>query len=249
VGKPVVRGVYSTMNGVKYVSNSSNKKIKGSKKTDATYVSVKGSCPLTCALKDGGCYAQDYPLSLHVGRLDREVTGLSALQLARTEAKLIDESYNSGPVPMGRDMRLHVAGDCRTIAGAKLINNAVGRWKSRGGGDVWSYTHCWDHVTKDVWDNVSMLASVDSAEEVQYARQNGYAPAIVVSEHPSEKAYTLPGADTKWIPCPAQTRHVSCTDCRLCFDTDRLYKSNMGIAFSAHGVKRNSIKRRLNVIK
>lgn len=237
------------MNGVKYVSNSGNKKIGGSKKVDATYVSVTGSCPSTCELKDCGCYTQDYPLSLHVGRLDREVKGLSALQIARTEAKLIDESYNGGAVPAGRDMRLHVSGDCRTVAGARLINNAIGRWKSRGGGAVWAYTHCWDHVLKDVWNNVSMLASVDTVEEVQYARQNGYAPAIVVSEHLSEKVYTLPGSDTKWIPCPAQTRHVGCADCKLCFDTDRLYKTNMGIAFSAHGIKKNTIKRRLNVVK
>ena len=237
------------MNGVKYVSNSANKKIKGSKKSDATYVSVKGSCPLTCKLKDNGCYAQDYPLSLHVGRLDKEVTGLSALQLARAEAKLINDSYNGGSVPSGRDLRLHVSGDCRTISGAKVINKAVGRWKSRGGGDVWSYTHCWDYITKDVWDNVSMLASVDSVEEVQYARQNGYAPAIVVSEHPGEKVYTLPGSDTKWIPCPAQTRNVSCVDCRLCLNATRLYDGNFGVAFAAHGVKRNSIKKRLTVIK
>ncbi len=237
------------MNGVKYVSNSSNRKIKGFKKIDATYVSVMGSCPLTCPLKDEGCYAQMGPLGIHVGRLDKEVNGLSALQIARAEAKVIDESYGGGTVPSGRDMRLHVSGDCRTISGAKLINNAVGRWKSRGGGDVWSYTHCWDHVTKDVWENVSMLASVDSTEEVQYARQNGYAPALVVSEHPSERAYTLPGSDTKWIPCPAQTRGVPCADCRLCLNDNYLFNNNYGITFVVHGVKKNHIKRRLQVIK
>jgi len=238
------------MHGVKYVSNSGNKKIGGSKKIDATYLSVTGSCPLTCALKDKGCYSQDYPLSLHVGRLDREVGNISALQIARFEAKAIDESYKGGAVPAGRDMRLHVSGDCRTIAGARLINNAIGRWKKRGGGSVWGYTHCWDHVLKEEWSNVSMLASVDSVEEVQYARQNGYAPAIVVSEHNGDKVFTLPGSDTKWIPCPAQTKEgVGCADCRLCFNATRLYDKNMGISFSAHGIKKNVIKRRLNVLK
>jgi hypothetical protein len=238
------------MNGVKYVSDSGNKKIMGSQKIDATYVSIRGSCPLTCLLKDNGCYAQVGPLAIHVGRLDREVDGISALQLARNEAQAIDQSYNGGPVPTGRNMRLHVAGDCRTIAGAKLINSSVSRWQRRGGGSVWSYTHCWDHVTKDVWSNVSMLASVDSVEEVTFAMQNGYAPAIVVSEHPSERTYVLPGSDTKWIPCPAQTKEgMGCVDCRLCFNANRLYNSNMGISFSAHGVKKNAIKRRLNVLK
>lgn len=235
--------------GVKYVSNSGNNKLMGSKKIDATYSSVKGSCPLTCPLKDNGCYAQAGPLGIHVNRLDKEVDGLSALQLARNEVKAIDESYEGGAVPAGRDMRLHVSGDCRTVAGAKLINNAVSRWKKRGGGNVWGYTHCWDHVMKEVWSNVSMLASVDTVEEAVYARQNGYAPALVVAEHPSEKAYTLPGSDIKWIPCPAQTREgVGCSDCRICMDTDRLYRDNYGIAFAAHGCKKNSIKRRLRVL-
>src|SRR5690606_10093649 len=104
-------------------------------------------------------------------------------QVARAEAQAIDQSYNGGPVPAGRNMRLHVSGDSRTIAGTRMINNAVGRWQQRGGGVVWSYTHCWDHVTRDLWSNVSMLASVDTVEEVTYAQQNGYAPAIVVAEH------------------------------------------------------------------
>ena len=236
------------MDGVKYVENSKNKKISGSLPIDSTYVSVKGSCPLTCQFRNGGCYAQVGPLGIHVGRLDKEVDNLSALQIARSEAQAIDSSYDAGVVP-NRDMRLHVSGDCRTIAGAKLINNAVGRWKQRGGDACWSYTHCWDHVTRDVWSNVSMLASVDSAEEVEYARQNGYAPALVVGEHTSDKVYTLPGSDTKWIPCPSQTRHVGCVDCRLCMNADRLFANNMGITFSAHGVYKNSIKKRLAVIK
>lgn len=237
------------MNGVKYVSDSGNKKIKGSKKIDCTYASVRGSCPLTCIFKDAGCYSQHGPLGIHVGRLDKEVDGLSALQIARSEAQAIDESYNGGEVPSGRDMRLHVSGDCRTVAGAKLLNSAVGRWKARGGGNVYSYTHCWDHVTKDVWSNVSMLASVDTVEDAVYARQNGYAPAIVVPEHISNKVYTLPGSDIKWIPCPAQVKGIGCVDCKICFNADKLFKNNMGVAFSAHGVKKTSIKRRLTVIK
>jgi hypothetical protein len=240
------------MNGAKYVSDSRNKKLMGSKKSkkiDATYISVTGSCPGTCPLKDEGCYAQVGPMGIHVKRLDGEVNGLSALQVARAEATVINESYGGGDVPMGRDLRIHVSGDCRTISGARIINKAIGGWKKRGGGAAWGYTHCWDHVTRDEWSNVSMMASVDSVDEVIYARQNGYAPALVVSEHPSERAYLLPGSDIKWIPCPAQTRHVGCVDCRLCMNADRLYESNMGITFSAHGVKKNTIKRRLNVVR
>lgn len=146
-------------------------------------------------------------------------------------------------------MRLHVAGDSRTLAGTRLLNNAVQRWKKRGGGDCWTYTHAFAHVPREEWSNVSVLASVASVEEVTLAREQGYAPAIVVGEHPSDKAYTLPGSDVKWIPCPNQTRGVGCTDCKLCFNADRLRDGNFGIAFAAPGVYKGVIKRRLQVIQ
>lgn len=238
------------MNGAIYVSDSGNSKTKGSEKIDVTYLSIKASCPSTCALKDNGCYSVNSYAGLIVKRLDNEATEMSALQIARAEANAIDNSYKGGAVPTNRIMRLHISGDCRTIAGAKLINNAVGRWKKRGGGKVYSYTHVWDHVMRDIWSNVSMLASVDSIEEVEYARQNGYAPAIVVSEHMSSKAHELPGSDVKWIPCPAQTqKNIGCVDCKLCMNANRLFEKNMGISFAAHGIRKNTIKKRLLVLK
>lgn len=237
------------MNGAIYVSDSGNTKIMGSKKVDATYASIESSCPNSCALKEKGCYAQLSFVGMQVKRLDREAEGTSALQVARAEAQAIDKSYNGGDVPKGRDLRIHVAGDSRTLAGTRLINNAVARWKKRGGGSAWSYTHVWKAIPRQEWSNVSILASVDSVEQVAEARKQGYAPAIVVDTHATDKAYKLPNSDVKWIPCPAQTRDVGCSDCRLCFNADRLYKSNMGIAFAAHGIKKNQIKRRLNVIQ
>lgn len=237
------------MRGAIYVVDSGNTKIMGSRKVDATYASIKHTCPDSCALKDKGCYAQTSFVGMINLRNQRRARGGSPLELARAEAKAIDESYNGGPVVAGRDMRLHVAGDSRTLAGSRILNKAVGRWKRRGGGDCWSYTHAWKHVPRSEWFNVSMLASVDSIEEVEAARLQGYAPALVVEEHPSDKAYKLPNCDTTFIPCPNQTRGVGCSDCRLCFRADWLQESNHGIAFAAHGVKKNEIKRRLTVLK
>lgn len=129
------------MNGAIYVSDSGNTKIMGSKKVDATYVSIKASCPKDCPLMGEGCYAQMSYVGITTHRLDEEAAGFSPLQAARGEASAIDQSYKGGPVPVGRDLRLHVAGDSRTLAGTRVINNAVKRWKKRGGGDCWSYTH------------------------------------------------------------------------------------------------------------
>lgn len=236
-------------NGAIYVEDSGNRKIMGSKKVDATYASIRTSCPKSCPLMGKGCYAELGYTGIHNHKLDADADGQSALDTARAEAKAIDSSYKGGAIPNERDLRVHVAGDSRTLAGTRLINNAIGRWIKRGGGKTWSYTHAFAHVPRSAWSNVSILASIDNVKEVALARKQGYAPAIVVPEHPSDRAYTLKGSDTKWIPCPNQTRSVGCTDCRLCFDTDRLYEGNFGIAFAAHGVMKEQIKRHLTVVR
>lgn len=237
------------MNGAVYVSDSGNRKIMGSKKVDATYVSIKASCPKSCPLMGEGCYAQLGYTGITSHRLDDEALNFSPLQAARAEAKAIDDSYQGGPVSPNRDLRLHVAGDSRTLVGTRLINKAVERWRNRGGGECWSYTHAWKHVPREEWSSVSILASVSNVSEAKEAKQQGYAPAIVVPEHPSEKAFNIEGSDIKWIPCPAQTRGVGCTDCRLCFKADRLRNDNFGIAFAVHGVMKDKMKRHLNVVK
>ncbi len=234
-------------NGVIYKEYSKNEKVGDA---DATYVSIAASCPKTCALKkDGSCYAMLGNVGIHVHRIDKEAEDFSTLDIARAEAAAIDACYKSGEVP-NRDLRLHVSGNSRAIAGSRIINSAVGRWKKRGGNDCWSYTHCYSNVTRDIWSNVSILASVDDVSQVALAKDNGYAPAIVVAQHLDNRAYKLPNSEIKWIPCPAQTKdNVTCVDCRLCFDSDRLFKKNLGISFEAHGVKKGQIKRRLTVIK
>jgi hypothetical protein len=240
------------MTAAKYVSNSKNSKL-GNKPVDTTYASINATCPNSCELKNNGCYASLSFVAIQVAKLDKSSIGVSAVEAARHEARAIDESYGGGKVPSLRDMRLHVSGDSRTIKGSKLINSSVGRWKKRGGGDCWSYSHAWRNVPRSVWSHVSMLASISKPEEAVEARKQGYAPAIVVSEFSSPKAFTVPGSDVKYIPCPAQTspggKDIGCTECRLCFNADRLYEKNIGIAFEAHGVKKNDIKRRLKMIQ
>ena len=233
-----------------YVSDSGNTKLSGSKSVDTTYASIKASCPNSCPLKDGkACYAEVGYVGFVTHRLDKASSNLSALDVAREEARAIDNSYKGKSVPVGRDLRIHTAGDSRTVKGTKLINNAIARWKRRGGGIAWSYTHAWKNIKRSLWSNVSILASVSNIKEAKEARERGYAPAIIVAEFESDKAFKLDGSDTKWVPCPAQTKeNVGCVDCRLCLRSDFLYEKNVGIAFAAHGVKKNDLKKRLTVI-
>lgn len=237
------------MNGALYVSESGNTKINGSKKVDATYASIEASCPKTCPFKGEGCYAQVGFTSITTHRLDRQIEGMSAFEVAKAEANEIDNSYGGGSVPAGRDLRIHVSGDARSPGAAKVLAKAVDRWKARGGGDVWSYTHAWRLVPRSAWGNVSVMASIESTTDVKQAMSQGYAPAIVVDHFDGDKAFKIGSCKTKFIPCPAQTRSVGCTDCRLCFNTDALRKRNSGIAFAAHGPGKGKVKRALPVVK
>ncbi len=235
----------------KFISNSKNVKIAGKFKVAATYSPIKQSCPSTCELRDKGCYAQ----SSYVGMLNRQLEsdhkGSTKLQVAQSEAAAIDSGFPKG-VPQdggrgqGRPLRIHVSGDCSTKGGARVVSAAARRYTQRGGGPVWSYTHAWRKVPRASWKGVSVLASVKGTQDILEAREAGYAPAIVVPEHKSDRKYRV--GNFNFLPCPAQTRDLACTDCRLCFDADKLLARKQGIAFAAHGSKTKEIKRRLKVI-
>jgi len=221
--------------------SSKNSKIAGSGQVSATYLSTKVSCPTTCALRNDGCYAEMGRTGIHVSRLNAEAPkGMRPEAAARVERDLVKESFKGGSIPQdgakgGRDLRMHVSGDARTRRAARILAEAGTDWKARGGGTVWTYTHAWKTVPRKDWGPVSVLASMEDPRKAEEARAQGYAPALVVERHTSDKAYNVEGSDVEWIPCVEQTRGVACSDCRLCMDADRLRDTNRGIAFAAHG--------------
>lgn len=239
------------MNGAIYVKNTKNTKLVGTNgRMDSTYVNIKDSCPSTCELKESGCYTKTSFVGMIVRRLERQSLNTSPLKLARAEAKAIDQSYNGKNVPTGTYLRLHVSGDTRVIKGARILNKAVGRWLKRNGHTAYSYTHAWRHIHRNEWNNVSILASIDKVEEAKQAKQNGYACAIVIPEHLTDRAFKIEGSDISWLPCPAQTKEkVSCSSCKLCMKADWLFTNNKGIAFAAHGINKSKIKRRLTILQ
>lgn len=234
---------------MKYVVKSQNKKISNKYQVDCTFAPIKQSCPDSCQLKNNGCYASLSFVGMINRKLEKEAEGLSALEVAKLEAKAIDESYDGKAVPNVL-LRLHVSGESTTIEGSKLINKAVGKWKKRGGAEVWSYSHSWKDVPRSAWSNVSMLASVDDYKDIALAIEKEYVPAIVVNTFPKNKKFSVPGSPIDFLPCPAQVKEtVSCDSCQLCLRDDLLKSLNVGIAFQAHSAKVNSIKKRLPVIK
>lgn len=229
---------------VTFVEKSQNRKLGD--KVSTTYSSIKGTCPDSCKLKGTTCYAETAYVGIIVARLNKAVGKKDATEIARLEAKLIDGSFKGGTID-GRPLRLHVAGDVRTRKGVSYLSAAARRWLKRGGGKIWTYSHAWRTLPRSLWTSISVLASVDSIKEANEAMKAGYAPAIVVDAFPSEKAFELKGSDIKWIPCPNQTRDVSCQDCGLCMKADWLHESNKGIAFAVHGSRKTKFN--LTVVK
>lgn len=237
-----------------FSEDSKNKKIAGRGRVSATYASIKGSCPNSCAFKGDACYAQSGHVAIHVKRLDEAVTpGMRPEAVARAERRAIREAFKGGRIPQdgekgGRDLRMHVSGDARTRRSAEILGGAATEWKERGGGDVWTYTHAAMTVPREAWGpDISVLGSTEDPAQVETIKKQGYAPAIVVGQHKSDKAYKVEGSDVDFIPCMEQVRGIPCSQCRLCFRADWLRENNKGIAFAAHGATRK-IRKHLKVL-
>lgn len=214
--------------------NTKNRKIGD---IAATYLPIKQTCPNSCVLKDTGCYAQTGYVGMYVAKLQRKFEGVSAYDLVRKEAR---EIASFGPNANGKPLRLHVSGDARTSKSAILLREAAKKWD----GKVFTYTHAWRVIPRKSWGKISVLASVESTGEAKEALKKGYAPAITVAFHPGAKAYEKDGV--KIIPCPQQTRDITCDKCRLCMNDAMLRAQNAVISFAVHGVRK---KRALTVIQ
>jgi len=213
-----------------------------------TYV-AEVTCPGDCPLA-GECYGRNGHLGGHWARLNEDAAalGATALDAAREEAALIRAC------PALSDLRLHVVGDCPDDECAREVSGAAEEYMARGAAAevvAFTYTHAWRTVARASWGGVSVLASCETPFDLLAARGLNYAAALVVPEFTSDRAYpiALPdGSSTTLVPCPYQTRGVQCVRCRLCMDADRLLRDNLVIGFAAHGARRKSLVRTLDVL-
>jgi hypothetical protein len=219
----------------------------------ATYV-AQASCG-KCVFKAHGCYAQYGRVGIITRRLNRAVQeqGLTPLQLARLEAEAIDGLSGDRP------LRLHVVGECRTNAAARLVGLACshyarrGGWDRRGGGvgrrrAAWGYTHSWREVARESWGpDVSILASCETFTACHEAMSRGYAAAVVVHEFRVPQAYREGGLTV--LPCPHETAGVKCRECGLCRDADRLLAGGIVIGFQAHSAGAAKVRQVLRALE
>jgi len=167
-----------------------------------------------------------------VMRLERITQCKRAYDIIRQEAR---EIAKHGHKAQGRTLRLHVSGDVKTDAAARLLAKAARQWR----GTVYTYTHSWRQVKRISWGYISVLASCESVAQAAEAWELGYAASVIVPEHKTDKAYMV--GDMKVIPCPQQTREVTCERCGLCMKEEMLHDQKAVIAFAAHGAGKKRV--------
>lgn len=201
----------------------------------STYVSVRATCPETCAFKRRGCYVDGGYTRRVSQQMDRAAETRSAVEVIQEEAALIDSAFGGRDVPhdgMGgaRSLRLHVGGDAGNEEGARILAACAERWRRRGGGAVWCYTHLWRDVSRAAWgETISVHASIERFAEVEEARRQGYEHCVIVTARFREEQRG--GV----LPCPAERGGTTCVVCRRCLD--RLPSDGAVTAFVVHGTQ------------
>jgi hypothetical protein len=220
----------------------------------STYVSIAATCSdAECPFKrgpdgaPGGCFVEaEHFTRKAMAQLD--AAGASAQNAIADEVEAIDSAWCRDGVPQdgargGRDLRIHVGGDTPDETAARALAGAAARWRARGGGSVWTYTHSWRRIPRAAFGAIAVLASCETHWQVASARRRGYAPALVVERFPDGKRPFMV-AGTRFIPCPAESLNKTCVECRLCLDVD-LHTKGLGIAFQVHGADASAATRPL----
>lgn len=232
---------------ISVVEKSGDAKLSARGNVSATWVPQQ-SCHEDCPLKRNGCYAEEGRSGLHTWKMNRRAQaakkGLAHLRklLAQQEAKAI-----RGLTGL-RKLRVHVVGDCATAYAARLVGRAMVAHGKKHGKPAWTYTHSWRAIPKAAWSGANVWASCERPEQVAEARARGYAAALIVPPHPTNKVYEFGGQ--KVIPCPAQfvkdgKRTVTCEFCNICQRPDELSAEGFVVGFAPDGV---TTKRVLKVI-
>lgn len=217
----------------------------------STYVSIAATCSSSCPWKKDGCYVRSGYTSVFNARMDEAAMGMTRRQVIDAEVEAIDAAFLGG-VPQdgargGRDLRLHVGGDLGSAREARVLAGAAQRWRERGGGVAWSYTHSWRDVPREAWGEISVLASVEVPEDAAQARAMGYATAIVVPQFPHGHRLFDYGV-ARAIPCLAETAGKTCVECRFCMNDRRMHDRGLAVAFLAHGSGAEKVRGKLRVL-
>jgi hypothetical protein len=207
------------MRKVHWVPVSSDKKIGP---VLASYSPIS-SCPDSCSLKSGGCYAWGlFYLKVLSGKIESGKINPKKLSDAlsnRTKVAKIARHRVAGDIV---DDVTETLEECRQIEKAGLIN--IG------------YTHAWSEGYSQPLKKY-FRASCNSLSDLEKSISMGWSPTVVVSGN-VPKTTILAGK--KAVLCPARIgvsgkKDITCNDCTLCKVSEKT--KDIIIMFKAHGNK------------
>lgn len=204
-------------------------------------------CPKSCALREQGCYAEQFHTKLHWNRCEnpldpRYVDNFSAL----SEALMSEVSRRMKSQDKPVLFRHNVAGDM-AIEGTSILDSSKVYMVAHAIESVnlvfpksfvgYTYTHCrldWNSIQMmlDVKEKGFIInASCESLAEVVHAKDCGI-NAVITSVDPEETKKELSEKGIRSVQCPAQThKDMPCDKCRLCA-MDRAAV----VIFKVHGI-------------
>jgi len=211
--------------------------ISSNPKTGAipTSTSEKGTCPVSCAFLNKGCYAKGGPQNIHWQKVTEGARGTEWDQFCSSIRKL----------KRGQFWRHNVSGDLphidQTINTQELFQ-LVGANKGRKG---YTYTH--HDLSNEVNlgaikfandSGFTINASCESVEVADSVMSQHNIPAVAVVKSDESRRFFNTSSGRKVIVCPATIHdNVSCDDCRICADAKR----STIVAFPAHGNAKKTV--------
>lgn len=221
----------------KFVRESSNSK------TGPMPVVIAGrdSCPPSCPLYRGGCYALTGPMAIHWKRTTKNGIDFDAL------------CQSIEGLPSGTSWRYATAGDLPGI-GDTIDGPSLRRLvKANRGRKGFTYTHKppkgsnAKNIARANREGFTVNLSANSVEQADTYKTMGIAPVCTLIPHDEQKGpwkhtYTPMGA--RVVQCPAEYTDVQCATCGgangpLCGRANR----DFIVGFTTHGNAKNKAAR------
>ena len=199
--------------------------------------SPKSSCPDTCNLKTGGCYAWDLYYMRIMG--EKIETGKQKIKGVMKDFKIrsLAEALKGRKFDC-KVVRHRVAGDvvgdventmqdCKTIEEEGLTN--IG------------YSHTWREEFSQPLKQY-FRASCQNMEEVKEARANGWAATVIFTDSIGKGKQQIDGETVVMCPIDDYKKSVTCNSCRLCRVDEKTKDITVGFKLHGNGAKKNKHK-------
>lgn len=239
-----------------FLPTSSNKKTGNIMQS----YSSRSTCPVSCPFKDGSCYAKNIRTAKVWDRADnredkRFISCQDDLANALTGALWLDKGDRDEIL-----FRHNIAGDMAVVGTDKFdiatylsmvsaIMTANYRLKVAGSHKyikAYTYTHCAYSINDKnsirlMKDYMLVNISCETVDEAVITKGRGL-NAVLTSIYPEADIAALKAKGIPAVQCPAQTKGITCKECRLC-SRDR----EAVVLFEVHGQSKGKARRVIQI--